>query len=170
MLSSTKTYASFPSKGLIQTQPYSGKLQSEMKFLRCLLGHPVLLVVRDGFESLPQFNTYSMKTYVLLHFENKNYVTLIVKLCIELLAASEDKDKFIGRQKLLNYLVFQLVVLHNLNVCDIPTSACDTVRQIPSMTSKSCSPSYFEHSFNWYFLLHSLRRYIIIKHSSGERT
>ena len=25
-------------------------------------------------------NTYSMKTYVLLHFEHKNYVTIIVKL------------------------------------------------------------------------------------------
>ena len=24
-------------------------------------------------------NTYSMKTYVLLHFEHKNYVTIIVK-------------------------------------------------------------------------------------------
>ena len=26
------------------------------------------------------FNTFSMKTYVLFHFERKNYVTIIVKL------------------------------------------------------------------------------------------
>ena len=37
------------------------------------------------------FNTYSMKIYVLLHFEHKNDVTIIVKLyaCIELRAACE---------------------------------------------------------------------------------
>ena len=29
------------------------------------------------------------------------------------------------------------------------------------MTSKSCSLSYFEHSSNWYFSIHSLWRYII---------
>ena len=28
----------------------------------------------------PWFNTYSMKTYVLLRFEHKNYVTIIIKL------------------------------------------------------------------------------------------
>ena len=31
----------------------------------------------------------------------------------------------------------------------------------PSMTSKSCSLSYFEHSSNWFFSIHSLWRYNI---------
>ena len=34
------------------------------------------------------FNTYSMKTYFLSHFEHKNDVTVIVKLCIELRAVA----------------------------------------------------------------------------------
>ena len=35
------------------------------------------------------FKTYSMKTDVLLHFEHKNDVTIIVKFCKELRAVSE---------------------------------------------------------------------------------
>ena len=35
------------------------------------------------------FKTYSMKTYVLLHFEHKNDVTIIVKLCMERRAVGE---------------------------------------------------------------------------------
>ena len=33
-----------------------------------------------GSRFLNLFNTYSMKTYVLLHFEHRNDVTIIVKL------------------------------------------------------------------------------------------
>ena len=36
-----------------------------------------------------------------------------------------------------------------------------------SMTSKSCSLSYFEHSSDWYFSVYSLWRYII--NSNGKR-
>ena len=39
-----------------------------------------------SFNSNEAFNTYSMNTYVLLHFEHKNYVTIIAKFCIELRA------------------------------------------------------------------------------------
>ena len=35
-------------------------------------------------------------------------------------------------------------------------------RTYATMTSKSCSLSYFEQSSNWYFSMHSLWRYIII--------
>ena len=47
----------------------------------------------------------------------------------------ERQDKFFMRQKFLSYLVFQLVVRHRLNVCDISTSACDKSTIYPSMTS-----------------------------------
>ena len=33
-----------------------------------------------------------MKTYVLLHFEHKNDVTIIIKLCMELRAAGESNS------------------------------------------------------------------------------
>ena len=38
------------------------------------------------------------------------------------------QDKFVTRQRLLTYLVFQLVVRHQLNACDISSSTCDKVR------------------------------------------
>ena len=40
------------------------------------------------------------------------------------------QDKFVARQKLSSYLVFQLVARHYLNTCDISTLACDKVRLI----------------------------------------
>ena len=39
-------------------------------------------------------------------------------------------DEFAVQQKLLTYLVFQLVARHHLNACDISTSACDKVQLI----------------------------------------
>ena len=38
------------------------------------------LFERSTLESQAVINTYSMKTYVLLHFEHKNDFTIIVKL------------------------------------------------------------------------------------------
>ena len=62
----------------------------------------VILTKSDSWKKDPYFSgahtrqfsqvlidTYSVKTYVLLHFEHKNHVTTIVKLCIELRAAGE---------------------------------------------------------------------------------
>ena len=40
------------------------------------------------------------------------------------------QDKFVARQKLSSYLVFQLVARHHLNACYIFTLACDKVRLI----------------------------------------
>ena len=40
--------------------------------------HGNCLKVKNGHRA--QFNTYSMKTYVLLHFEHTNEVTVIIKL------------------------------------------------------------------------------------------
>ena len=72
-------------------------------------------------------------------------------------------ESYIARQKLSYYLVF--------STCRATSFECFRHIQLglqqsptyPSMTSKPYSLSYFEHSSNWYFSMHSLWRYIIIQ-------
>ena len=40
------------------------------------------------------------------------------------------QDKFVARQKLPSYLVFELVARHHMNACDISILACDKGRLI----------------------------------------
>ena len=56
------------------------------------------------------------------------------------------QDKFVARQKLLSYLVFQLVARHCLNACDISTLACNKHELSKYDVKIIFSLLYFEHS------------------------
>ena len=58
-------------------------------------------------------------------------VRLLQHLCVlqeQYNVTSTRHQSCVARKKLLTYLVFQLVVRHHLNACDISTSACDKAR------------------------------------------
>ena len=63
---------------------------------------------------------------------------------------------FVTQQKLWADLVFQLVSRHHLIACDYIHLSLRQGTAYPSMTTKLCSLSYFEHSSNYYFSMHSL--------------